>query len=153
MAKKRASLSHLDDEQFRRRAGVKRATFRAMPGILRAAHRKRKARGGRRNALSVREMPLMTLERLRERRTFFHIGADYGPCESAAQKTVRWVEDALVRDGAFSLPGKKELLRGDAGIEAVLVDVTESPVQRPKKNSADITRGRRGGTRRSRRSP
>ena len=152
MAKKKASLSHLDDEQFRRRTGVKRATFKAMLKILRAAHRKKKARGGRRNALSVREMLLMTLEYLREYRTFFHIGADYGLCESAAQKTVRWVEDTLVRDGAFSLPGKKELLKSDSGIEVVLVDVTETPVQRPKKNSADITRGRRSGTRRSRRS-
>ena len=152
MAKKKTSLSHLDDEQFRRRTGVKRATFRTMLKILRAAHRKKKARGGRRNTLSVREMLLMTLEYLREYRTFFHIGADYGLCESAAQKVVRWVEDTLIRDGAFSLPGRKELLRGDSGIEVVLVDATETPVQRPQKNSADMTRGRKSGTRRNRKS-
>jgi len=147
MEKKRGFLSHLDDEQFRRLTGVRRETFAAMLKILRAAHRKKKARGGRRNKLSVRGMLLMALEYLREYRTFLRVGADRGLTESAAQKIVRWVEDTLVRDGTFSLPGRKELLRGDTDIEVILVDATESPVQRPKKNSADITRARRSGTR------
>jgi hypothetical protein len=141
------TLSRLDDEQFRRLTGVERATFAKMLAILRPAHRKKKARGGRKNTLSVRSMLLMALEYLREYRTYLHIGASYGVCESTAYENIRWVEDTLIRDGAFSLPGKKELLRDDAGIEVILVDATESPVQRPKKNSAGTTRGRKSGTR------
>ena len=140
------SLTRLSDSQFRRLTGVKRKTFARMLEILEAAHAAKKAKGGRPNALDVRAMLLMALEYLREYRTYFHIGASYGLSEGAAYTTIRWVEDTLVKDGAFSLPGRKELLKSGAGIEAVLVDATETPVQRPKKNSADTTRARRSGT-------
>lgn len=38
----------------------------------------------------------------------------------------------MIKDGSFSLPGKKVLLE-DETIEMVLVDVTECPVERPQK--------------------
>jgi len=145
--KKTLPLSRLDDEQFRRLTGVRRETFREMLRILRAAHRRKKARGGAPNRLSVREMLLLTLEYLREYRTQFHIATAYGVGERTAGRVIRWVEDTLVKDGTFSLPGRKELLKSGSGIETVLIDATETPVQRPKKNSADTTRARRNGTR------
>jgi hypothetical protein len=42
----------------------------------------------------------------------------------------------LIKSGAFRLPGKKEL---QAAYEwkVLVVDVTETPIERPKKNSAD----------------
>jgi hypothetical protein len=146
MKKKKGSLSNLDDEQFRRLTGVKRETFAQMLKILRDAHKQKKARGGRKNTLSVRAMLLMTLEYLREYRTYFHVGADRGLTESAAQKNIRWVEDTLVKDGMFSLPGKKALLRDGADIEVILIDATESPVQRPKKDNGATIRARRNVT-------
>ena len=134
-------------EKFRRISGVKHETFIRMAGILREAHAQKHKRRGRNPKLSVEDMLLATLEYLREYRTYAHIAASFGIDESNMYRTIRWVEDTLVRDGAFSLPGRKELLRGDTGIEVVLVDATEIPVQRPKKNSTDITRARRSGTR------
>jgi hypothetical protein len=140
-------VSQLSDEQFRRLTGVKRATFAKMPEILTLAHAAKKAKGGRPNAVSVVSMLLMTLEYLREYRTYFHIGVNYGLSESAAYKTIRWVGDTLIKDGTFSLPGRKELLKSDTDIEVLLVDATESPVQRPKKDSGGTTPARRSGTR------
>ena len=49
----------------------------------------------------------MTLEYLREYRTYFHIGKSYGVSESYAYKIIKWVEDVLIKDGSFALPGKK----------------------------------------------
>ena len=144
---KYVELSHLGDEAFRRLTGVKRETFATMLGILEAAHAQKKAKGGRPNAMCVPEMLLMALEYLREYRTCFHIGTAYGVGESTAYKHIRWVEDVLVKDGTFALPGRKELLKSDTDIEVVLVDATESPVQRPKKNSVGSTRARRNATR------
>ena len=143
----RNPLSHLDEEQFRRLTGVKRATFNKMLAILRSAHRRKKAAGGAPNTLSVCRMLLLSLEYLREYRTQFHVATAYRVSESTMRRTLRWVEDTLVKDGAFSLPGRKELLKSDTDIEVVLIDATETPVQRPKKNSADTTRERRSGTR------
>ena len=125
----------------------KRETFATMLGRLEAAHAQKKAKGGRPNAMCVPEMLLMALEYLREYRTYFHIGTAYGVGESTAYKHIRWVEDVLVKDGTFALPGRKELLKSDTDIEVVLVDATESPVQRPKKNSVGSARARRNATR------
>jgi hypothetical protein len=87
----------------------------------------------------------MTLEYLREYRTYFHIGVAFGLSESVAYKTIKWVEDTLIRSGVFSLPGKKALLQSDSSIEVILIDASESPVQRPQKNRSDITQVRKKG--------
>ncbi len=54
--------------------------------------------------------------------------------EATVSDTIKWVEETLIKDGTFSLPGKKVLLKDDS-IEVVLVDVTECPVERPQKNN------------------
>jgi len=135
------------DEKFRRLTGVKKPTFQKMVQILTEAHVRKKAKGGRPNKLPVPEMLMMALEYLREYRTYFHIGASYGLAESNAYETIRWVEDTLVKSGAFALPGKKTLIRASPEIEVVLVDATETPVQRPQKSSGGTTRARKSGTR------
>ena len=55
--------------------------------------------------------------------------------ESQAQRIHRWVEKTLIVDKRFHLPNKKELLENDAEVEILLVDATESPIERPKKNT------------------
>ena len=83
------------------------------------------------------------LEYMREYRTYFHIGQGYGVSESTAQRISRRVEDTLIKDKQFALPGRKALLKSDAVIEVVLIDASESPVERPKKDNGASTRGRR----------
>jgi len=51
----------------------------------------------------------------------------------------------LIKSGAFSLPGKKELLKSDMQFEVVMIDVTESPCERPKKNRSVSTPEKRSG--------
>jgi hypothetical protein len=57
-----------------------------------------------------------------------------------------WVENVLVKSGKFSLPGKKALYGDDTELEVVLVDVTESPVERPKKTKKDTIVAKRNST-------
>jgi len=123
----------LTDTQFRRSTGVKRITFNKMLEILEFAYQEKKSSGGRPSKLEVIEMLLMTLEYLREYRTYFQIGVNYGVSESSAYKHIIWVEDILIKSKEFSLPGKKALYGSD--IEITLIDVTESPIQRPKKKA------------------
>ncbi len=127
-------IKDLNEEKFRRLTGVKSQTFKKMVAILRDADRKKKSRGGRRNKLSIEDQLLISLEYIREYRTYFHIGRSYGISESSAYKTVKWVEDTLVKHPDFSLPGRKALLKSDEEYEVVLIDATESPIERPKKN-------------------
>lgn len=48
-------------------------------------------------------------------------------------------ESKLIKDTRFHLPGKKALTRPENTFELVLIDVTESPIERPKKNKKIIT--------------
>ena len=75
----------------------------------------------------------MALEYIREYRTYFHIANSYGVSESAAYKAVRWIEDTLIKHPDFALPGRKVLLKSDMEFEVLLVDASETPIERPKK--------------------
>ena len=130
-------------EGFRRLTGVKRTTFDVMTTILREAEVALKAQGGKPNKLSIEDRLLMTLEYLREYRTYFHISRSYGISESACYRNIRWVEDTLIKDGTFSLPGRKTLLKSEMEYEIILIDATETPIERPKKNKSTSTQVKR----------
>ena len=130
------TVKELNEEKFRRLTGVKRATFEKMVCILECAVKDRKTKRGRKKKLSIENMLLMTLEYIREYRTYFHISQSYSVSESNAYKTVRWVEDRLIKHPDFALPGRKALLKSDIEYEVVLVDASESPIERPKKKGS-----------------
>jgi hypothetical protein len=132
-------IKELEEEKFRRLTGVKRLTFNKMVDILKEADLNKKAQGGRKNKLTIENQLLMALEYLREYRTYFHIGQSYGISESSAYKAVRWIEDTLIKHPDFALPGKKALVKSDIEYELVLIDATESPIERPKKSKNTIT--------------
>lgn len=140
-------IKGLASEEFRRLTGVKLATFEQMVEVLQEAHQHKKARGGRPNKLNIEMMLLMTLEYLREYRTYFHISKSYGISEGYAYKIIRWVEDTLIKSKVFSLPGRKALLKSEVEYALVLVDASESPIQRPQKNSGIIIPAKRNAIR------
>jgi hypothetical protein len=127
-------IQALDNEKFRRLTGVMRPTFIKMVEILSEADKKIKCKGGRKNSLCLEDRLLLALEYMREYRTYFHIGQSYGVSESTAFKTARFVENTLIKHPDFALPGKKALLRSDVEYEVILVDASETPIERPKKN-------------------
>jgi hypothetical protein len=134
------NLKKYSNTKFRRITGVKRTTFEKMLEILRPKLVVKLAKGGRRPTLSLEEILLATLEYWREYRTYAHIAASYGIHESNMYRIIKWVEDVLIKDGTFSLPGKKALLRSDMEYEVVLIDATESPIERPKKTTKMVLR-------------
>lgn len=136
-------IKELDDDRFRRLTGVKRSTFEMMLKILIEADKLKKAKGGRKNKLSIEDQLLITLEYIREYRTYFHISQSYNTSESAAYKTIKWVEDTLIKDPNFALPGRKALLKSDIEYDIVLIDATETPIERPKKDKNAFTLGRK----------
>lgn len=124
-------IKKLNSEEFRRLTGVKPETFKALAEVLKEESKNKKR--GNRYRLSIEDRLLMALEYLREYRTYFHLGQSYGLSESACFRICRWVEDVLIKNGKFSLPGKKALLKSDMEYEVLLIDATESPIERPKK--------------------
>ena len=52
-----------------------------------------------------------------------------------AVSNIRYVENVLANSKEFKLPGKKALLKSDHEFEVILVDATETRIERPKKNN------------------
>jgi hypothetical protein len=140
-------IKELEEEKFRRLTGIKRSTFVKMTGILSEADKKKKVRGGRKNKLSLEDRLLMALEYIREYRTYFHVSQSYGVSESTAYDTIKWIEDTLIKHPDFALPGRKALLKSDMKYDVILIDATETPIERPKKNKNIITQVKRKSTR------
>ena len=128
------------DTDFKRLTGVKHETFNQMLVVL----DRELASFGRPPKLSRADQLLMTLMYWREYRTEFHIAQSYGVSESTVCRTIQKIENALVRSGKFRLPGKKVLQPSDTQLEVVLVDVSEQPIERPKKAKNGTIVAKRG---------
>ena len=137
------SIKGLEEEKFRRLTGVKRATFEKMMGILSEADKKKKAKGGRKSKLALEDRLLMALEYIREYRTYFHVSQSYGVSESTCYETIKWIENTLIKHPDFALPGRKALLKSDMEYELVLIDATETPIERTKKDKNVSTQEKR----------
>ncbi len=128
------TIQTLSDEDFKRSTGVQRSTFTTMLTVVSAL-----STFGCPCKLSRADQLLLTLMYWREYRTEFHIGLTYGISEATVCRTIQKIENALIQSEQFHLPGKKVLQASDTLIEVVLIDVTEQPIERPKKDNDDIT--------------
>ena len=131
-------VKKLKAEEFKRLSGVHYETFNQMVEIVKKVYCSRKITG-RPPKLKVEDQVLMTLEYLREYRTYFHLGTTWGVNESTAYRIVKRVENILIQAPELRLLGKKGLIQADYQLETVVIDVSETPIERPKKNKRNIT--------------
>lgn len=127
-------IKGLKPSSFKRKCGVQRQTFEQMVEVLYPDLDRRGKRGGQ-CKLSVEDQLLLVLEYWREYRTQFHIATSWGLSESAVCRLIRKVETLLISSGKFRLPGKKQLYQNASNWSVLVVDVTESPIERPKKTA------------------
>ena len=144
-------MKDLKPGDFKRACGDHPHTFETMLQVLQE-HEQQKVKPGRPSTLSLKNQLLMTLQYWREYRTYFHIGLSWGVAESVVWRTVRKIENLLITSKMFHVPGKKKLRAGGTSFEVIVVDVAESPVERPQKNSDATIVGRRSAISRKRRS-
>jgi hypothetical protein len=139
-------LKKLSSADFKRYCGVEKETFEKMCEIVREKSAAQRLIEGRPPKLEIADQVLLTLEYWREYRTMFHLAAGWGISESSVSRIITRVEDILSVSKEFVLPGTR---RADLSpeIEVVVVDVVESPIERPKKNKSDIIPARKSATR------
>ena len=106
------------------------------------AKEKEKKKSGRKTKLIVEAQILMTLQYLREYRTYYQIGLDWKISESNVCRLVHKIENILIKSRRFRLPGKKELWQTSAEEELVVMDVMESQIERPKKRQKQFYSGK-----------
>ena len=128
---------------FKRLYGVKPDTFEKMREILQKEYDKLHKAGGSTPKLEVGDKLMVTLKYYREYRTMESIGAEYGVSKSTICESIQWVENTLAEDKTFKLPDKKVLKKTSDSIEYIVVDVTESPINRPKKGQKEYYSGKK----------
>ena len=141
-------VKSLKPSNFKRRFGVQPTTFDLMAKEVKkqSAQRKKKKNkknAGRKPTLSCEDEFLMTLTYWREYRTQFHLGVDYGISETVVCRTIKKVENILSKCKQFELPGIKKGKGTKITYEVILVDATESPIERPKKNKRPIIQAKK----------
>lgn len=128
-----AIIQTYSSEKFTRIVGIRLDQFLCLRDqlltCLRAEQEARpmKKRGKKARLLTLEDKLLLTLTYLRHYPTFEQVGQQFGISASYAHKIYQHMLDRLVKTN--HLPGRKALL--DQGIHAVLVDVTEQPIERP----------------------
>jgi hypothetical protein len=141
---RRGKINYNDEAHtFKRMFGVEKHTFMKMKEILDKEYEKMHMKGGSPPKMSVEDKLYAALKYLREYRTMESIGGDFGVSKSTICESIQWVENTLTKDGTFKLPGKKVLKEADGTIEYIVIDVTESPINRPKKTKNPIIPAKR----------
>jgi hypothetical protein len=132
----------LSPEDFKRRFGVQRSTFEQIVKALSPVWRST-PKPGVQPKLGLADRVLVALEYWREYRTYFHIGSSWGVSESTVCRIVHWVEEQLMRSGCFRLPGKKKLVVGFGRPDVTVIDVTETPIERPRRGQKQFYSGKK----------
>lgn len=140
-------VNKLSNEDFKRVTGVSKDTFTLMKEVVTKYYQKARAKGGAKKTHTPSDQILMMLEYYREYRTYKHMAIDYNTSESTVHYTVKKIEEILLQDDRFHLPSLKKIRPTDeSSIDVIVVDVTESPCERPKKSKGHTTLVKRNDT-------
>ena len=139
---KKAKL--LPAKQFKRMFGVKPETFETMVFVAKknqpkSNHKVKGKKRGPKPKLNWYDKVLMLLMYYREYRTFANTGSSYGISEPQCWRIIIELEKQLLKSKCFHLPGKKKLQSEKVG-KVVVVDVSEHPIERPKKTKKILLR-------------
>jgi len=128
-----ALLQTYSPEKFTRTVGIRLDQFLYLRDQILACllaeqeARPMKKRSKKATLVTVEDKLLLTVTYVRHDPTFEQIGQPFGISASSAHNIYQQMLDRLVKMN--HLPGRKALQ--DQGIQAVLVDVTEQPIERP----------------------
>ncbi|MGK6834876.1 IS5 family transposase [Acinetobacter baumannii] len=115
--------------------------FTEMVEVLEKAESLKK-KSGRPHTLDIEDQLLLTLNYLRNYSTQLELAANYHIAESNVNRTIKKVEDALMKSRRFTLP-KRSITTADEHFNWVIIDATECSIERPKKNQSKFYNGKK----------
>jgi hypothetical protein len=139
-------IANLAEEKYQVLFGVRKPTFDTMLAILENAYKEMRKKGGRKRKLSVLDMLVIMLGYYHDYRTMENLGFDYGVHKQRISEAIEWVEQTLIKDGTFSLPSKRELIKEDSSVTIAIIDVTECETERPKHKQKESYSGKKNNT-------
>ena len=125
-------IQALEGSAFKRLTGGTPAVFAMMVEVVERAHRA----FGRPSKLSHEDQVLATLMYWRWYCTMFHIAQSYKVSEPTISRVIRCTETLLIADQRFHLPRCPALESESRTVEVLVIDATETPIERPQKKSS-----------------
>jgi len=123
----------LKNEDFKQLIGVKKETYEKMLIILKNEYKNKHRKGGRKPKLSIEDQLFLSLKYMRQYVTQKELSFEFEVGEATTNYIIKWIENTLLKSGEFSLPSKKALIDNGTLIDVILIDATETPIERPKK--------------------
>jgi len=139
-------VQNLPESKYLVTFGIRKPTFDAIFSILECANSRMRKKGGRKRRLSVLDMLVLTLGYYHDYRTMENLGFEYGVHKQRICEAIFWVEQVLIKDGTFSLPSKRELVKENSTVSIAIIDVTECDTERPKHNQKESYSGKKNDT-------
>ena len=137
-------IENLKESEYKETLGVMKKTFDSMLEQLKRVYASERSKGGRLNyKLTLTDKLVIMLIYIREYRTMHSIAVDYGVCKNEIWKAIHWVENVLIAADFLHIEGKKALLKPNAPIDVILIDVTECDIERPKRNQKAYYSGKK----------
>ena len=134
-------LNRFSDSEFKRLVAVPRPVFSEMVEVLKDAESLKK-KSGRPYTLAIEDQLLLTLNYLQNYNTQLELVANCHIAESNVNRTIKKVEDALMKSRRFTLP-KRSITTADEQFNWVIIDATECSIERPKKNQSKFYSGKK----------
>ena len=133
---------------FLRDVGVRLETFMQILNkivrYLEEDHEKNPVkRRGKKSSLCIEDMVLLTFYYLRHYSTFAQLGKTFGISESYACKIFHRITTILIN--VLDMKNRNDLLNRD--LETIIIDVTEQPIERPKKGQKAYYSGKKNDIR------
>ena len=143
-----SEICHLSEMAFKRTTGLSKLQFanllkRVEIFLSEAKTRNPMKRRGQKGQMSLADKLLLTVYYLRHYPTFDSLRQVFGISESYANKLYHYFSHILLK--VLSLTSRKHLL--EANLEALLMDVSEQPIERPQHKQRAYYSGKKNGTR------
>ena len=124
-------ILELLDADFKRYTGINKKTFELILQTVIEYELKTKKKIGGPSKLCKEDQILVTLAYWREYRTQEHLAIDFNVSQQTIGRAIIKVETILIKSGKFKLPKEKTE-------EVIILDVMESPIERPKKKAEKL---------------
>ena len=129
---------------FKREVGLSLKNFKRLLGkvqryLAEEQERNPLSRRGQKSKLSLEDRLLLTLSYLRSYPTFLNLGNQFGIHESYAQKLFHQFSGILVK--VLHVESRSALSHTD--LKAVVLDVTEQPIERPQRGQKAYYSGKK----------
>lgn len=137
-------IEKFSEKKFQKTFGVSKVMFATMLSVLQEQYIESHKKGGRKPKVTIFDRLCIFFVYYRNGRTIADVATEYSLAESTTFDIIRLVENTLLADERLHLPSKRALLKEN--IKVAIIDATEYPIQRPKKNNENSTPAKRDDT-------